>query len=286
MKKGMVLTAAVVVLAVCGVGRAGAPATAPGDFGVTLDATWVSKYIWHGFDKLDDKAAFQPSIMMDLWGSGFNIGVWGSWAGASGESEFPGGLSAVEATELNYIVSWSGSLMGGEATQMDIGVDWIYYDYPKIPSDVADTQGIDLSVALPQIVGGGVVPNYTATYLWAAEGGGLSNGVGGWIHRMGLDYNLVCGEIFPNNPEQVFTFSWDITYNDGAGLTGTSNSPASVFRPDVDADWSHMTWGLKTEIACPWGGSFIPGLYYQTSMEDTVNDEDELWTGLSYSLKF
>jgi len=76
MKKGMIFTTVMMVLAVCGVGRA------QGDLGVTLDATWVSKYIWRGFDRLDDKAAFQPSVMLDLFNTGFNVGVWGSWAGA------------------------------------------------------------------------------------------------------------------------------------------------------------------------------------------------------------
>ena len=126
------------------------------------------------------------------------------------------------------------------------------------------------------------MPRYTAQYFWPAEGGGPSNDVTGWIHRFGLDYNLVVGEIIPNNPEQVFTFGWDITYNDGAGLAGTSDALGT----DVDHDWSHMTWSVVTEIGCPWGGTFRPGLYYQTSMDDSVNDEDELWTGLSYTLEF
>lgn len=81
MKKGLIV-AAVVVLTVSGVGRAGT-GSAMGDLGVTLDATWVSKYIWNGFDKLDDKAAFQPSVTLDLFDSGFTVGVWGSWAGTA-----------------------------------------------------------------------------------------------------------------------------------------------------------------------------------------------------------
>jgi hypothetical protein len=276
MKKGLIV-AAVVVLTVSGVGRAGT-GSAMGDLGVTLDATWVSKYIWNGFDKLDDKAAFQPSVTLDLFDSGFTVGVWGSWAGASGDRNF----STVNATELDYIVGWSGTLNPGERTQVDIGLSWIYYDFIDEPSNVADAQSVVASIALPQLTGFGLVPRYTAQYFWPAEGGGPSNDVTGWIHRFGLDYNLVVGEIIPNNPEQVFTFGWDITYNDGAGLAGTSDALGT----DVDHDWSHMTWSVVTEIGCPWGGTFRPGLYYQTSMDDSVNDEDELWTGLSYTLEF
>ncbi len=279
MKKGMILAVAVVVFAIGGIGWA-----AEGDIGVDIDATWVSKYIWHGFDRLDDKAAFQPSINVDL-GSGFSVGVWSSYAGSS---KGGGSISTVDATELRYILTYNNSAFAGEAYQMDYAVNWLYYDFIDRPSNVADFQEINVALAFPQICPGGIVPRYTAIYLWPAEGSGPSNGVTGWMHQFGVDYDIAVGEIIPNNPEQVFTFSWDITYNDGAGAIGPGG-PADVGisdRSNPDHDWSHMTWGLSTEIACPFGGTFRPGIYYQTSMEDTVNNQDEFWTGLSYTLSF
>ncbi len=276
MKKGLILAVAVVVFAIGGIGWA-----AEGDIGVDIDATWVSKYIWRGFDLLDDKAAFQPSISVDLFGSGFSVGVWGSYAGSS---KGGGSISTVNATELDYFITYNNSAFAGEAHQMDYAVTWLYYDLIDMPSKDADLQEINVALAFPQICPGGIVPRYTAIYIWSAEGGGLANGATGWLHQMGLDYDIVLGEIIPNNPEQIITFSWDITYNDGAGLTGTTNG--GLMPTDVDHDWSHMTWGLSTEVACPFGGTFRPCIYYQTSMEDTVNPEDEFWTGLSYTLSF
>ena len=38
--------------------------------GVTADVTWVSKYVWRGYDLFDDHAAFQPSVDADLLGRG------------------------------------------------------------------------------------------------------------------------------------------------------------------------------------------------------------------------
>lgn len=35
--------------------------------GIELNATWVSKYIWHGQDLYNDHAAFQPSIAFDYF---------------------------------------------------------------------------------------------------------------------------------------------------------------------------------------------------------------------------
>ncbi len=270
MKNG-IFAVAVVVFAIGGVGWA-----AEGGIGVDVDVAWVSKYIWRGFDRLGDKAAFQPSINVDLT-SGFSVGVWSSYAGSS---KGGGGISTVDATELRYILTYDNIAFAGETYQMDYAVSWIYYDFIDRPSKAADFHEINVALAFPQICPGGIVPRYMAAYLWPAEGGGPANGVTGWMHQFGVDYDIVVGEIIPNNPEQVFTFSWDITYNDGAGATGRPD------RLNPDHDWSHMTWGLSTEVACPFGGTFRPGIYYQVSMEDTVNKQDEFWTGVSYTLSF
>jgi hypothetical protein len=34
------------------------------------------------------------------------------------------------------------------------------------------------------------------------------------------------------------------------------------------------------------GAKITPAVWYQTSMEDTVNKNDEFWGGLSYTLTF
>lgn len=273
MKKGLVFTA-LLILTVTGFCQA------QGDLGIEVDATWVSKYIWRGYDVLDDKAAFQPSVSIDLFDTGFSFTVWASYPGSS-----KGGASnsTVNLTEYDYILTYSNSAFEGEAHQLDYAVNWIYYDLIENASKTSDFQELNIAVAMPQICGFGIVPHYTAAYLWTAKGGGVSNTVGGWIHEIGLDYNLVLGEIIPNNPEQILTFSWDITYNGGAGAISTN--PA-VSAPAVDHDWSHMTFGLSTEFVDPFGGKIRPGVYWQKSMEDTVNNEDELWTGLSYTLSF
>jgi hypothetical protein len=70
-------------------------------------------------------------------------------------------------------------------------------------------------------------------------------------------------------------FSADAVYNDGTGADS------------VDHDWSHILWGLSTSMTCPVTGAKVtPGIWYQTSMEDTVNENDEFWGGLSYALTF
>ena len=51
------------------------------DLGVTLDAKIASKYIWRGFDIYEDDASvFQPSITLDLYGTGLGLKVLSSRA--------------------------------------------------------------------------------------------------------------------------------------------------------------------------------------------------------------
>ena len=105
--------------------------------------------------------------------------------------------------------------------------------------------------------------------------------MGGFIHVLGLGYDFTVPGFLPDAPEQTLSFTWDVTYNDGTG-SGLGAFPTGS---DVDHDWSHMLWGVSTAIEC-YPGTFTPALYYQTSMDDSVNDEDEFWVGLSYTVSF
>jgi uncharacterized protein (TIGR02001 family) len=227
--------------------------------GIQLDATWVSKYIWHGQDLYDDHAAFQPSISFDLFGTGFSTGVWASSACSSG---------FVNSEELDYWAAYGNSLFGDRRFKTDYEVKWLYYDYFRQSSDKADSQELDLSLSWPDIFSFGIVPNYTLSYLYAAQGHcpAADLKMEGFTHTFGFTYDF-------NVPKAdlPLTFSWDITYNDG--------------QCDVDHDWSHITWGLSSYIKFGPGG-FTPAIYYQTSMDKSVNEEDEFWCSFSYTLNF
>lgn len=262
-----------IVIAILAMLVSGVAVAEQGD--ITFDTTWVSKYIWRGIDLLDDKAAIQPSINMDL-GNGLSANVWASYACASGSST----LSTVDATEYDYSLTYSGTACEGTAGEMAYAVSWIYYDFIDQPSNIADAQEINLSVAWPSICPGGIVPSYTVIKMWGSESKSNASPISGWIQVIGLDYGLNVGNVFENNPEQIIDLSWDITYNGSAGVAGPAGKA-------VDHDWSHMTFGASTAIEIPSGlGTFTPGIFYQVSMDDTVNDEDELWTGVSYSINF
>ena len=237
------------------------------DIDISIDVGWVSKYIWRGFDILDDKAAFQPTINADLRKTGITFNVWTSQVGSSGT----GSTSTVDAEEWRYTVAYKDKTFVGEPFMTNYSIFWRFYDFPNHASKDADMQEVGATFQWPDLwLGTGIIPNYSVFWMWPSQGGGQASSLGGFIHTFGLDYEFTLPEV-----KQPLTFSWDITYNDGVGRSGRS----------VSHDWSHMTGGLSTSFE--FGiGTLRPGLYYQTSMEDTVNTDDELWFGLSYSFKF
>jgi hypothetical protein len=225
--------------------------------GVDLSTNYVSRYIWRGYDVFDDHAALQPSANFDLFGSGFSVNVWGS---------LPMGSGYEDLSELDYTIAYGVSYFEEEKYALDVSANYIYYDFYKVKSKGADTEEVGICFALPKLleIGGGVlVPKYYVGKLWPVDG---ADDIAGIYHSFSLSYDVT----IPST-EQVLSFYSDINYNDG--LFG------------ADSDWSHATFGVSTsvEAGCV---SITPFLNYQVSMEDTVNDEDELYGGVSVSMSF
>ena len=186
MKKMMLV--AVVVLAT------GAVWAAEGKLGTEVDLTWVSKYIWRGLDLGDNKAAFQPSVNFDLWGSGFSTKIWGTWLGGP-----TNGAEWMQPTEkLEYSLTYANSVNKGDAAQLDYALTYTYADYYTHSSAAFDYQDLALSLAMPKVFGeSGFVPKYMIAYSWSGRPGptpgflgGRPDSAAGFIHIVGLDYNF------------------------------------------------------------------------------------------------
>ncbi len=241
--------------------------------GMDLDLTWVSKTIWRGMDVGDNKAGFMPSATFNLWGTGFSASILGWWSGAqSNGAEWP-----LPTEKYVYMLSYANSINKGDAVQVDYNLTYSYNDYYTNPSWWNDYQDLALTISLPKMCPAGFVPRYTAAYSWSGRpgptpgflGGTELSDAAGFFHIVGLDYNFkVC--------EQPFTLSADATYNDGA---------FAFYGNTSDHDWSHITWGLRTAFKVG-NGMLIPGIYYQTSMDDSVNMNDEFYTAVSYKISF
>ncbi|MBI9016352.1 MAG: hypothetical protein JEZ07_03720 [Phycisphaerae bacterium] len=226
-----------------------------------LDSSVVSKYMWRGYDLYDDHGAWQPSIDMDLFDSGFGVNVWGSFALSSGFEL---------AEELDYTLYYCFSLFEEEQYAVDFYFNYIYFDYIHTSSD-ADVYESGGEVSLPNLLKIGdlaIVPSYYVGHDSMAQSGtGINSG---WFHILGLSWDMPL-KCPVREVEQLFSFNTEVVFNDGAY--------------EADHDWSHAVAGLSTTFEIS-NWSITPSVYYQLSMDDSVNDEDELWAGISFSCSF
>ncbi len=261
MKKGILL-AAVILLSTAGF------AQAQEELSGTIDVTYLSAYMWRGFDKYPGahgEGAIQPSIDLDLYGTGFGLNVLWSRANTSG---FENG------EEVDLTLSYSSSCFDYETYATNYTVGWMYYNDPDMPTEWADRQEFFASLSWPDICPEGVVPSYTIIRHWASESGSPINDISGWMHIFGLGYDLPVEDLLPDLPEQILHLSLAMVYNEGMGAWG------------VDHDWSHAVLGVSTDFDLGNDLTLTPGVYYQSSWEDSVNGSDELWCSLSVSYPF
>ncbi|MBN1435562.1 MAG: hypothetical protein JW936_00680 [Sedimentisphaerales bacterium] len=242
--------------------------------GVTVDNTFTSRYMWRGFDLFDDHAAYQPSVDLDLFQSGFSVNMWGSIPMGTGSLNHGNGIN--EWQEWDYTVAYGNTLFADTCYAIDYGINYIYYDFPKLDR-ASDTMEVGAGISMPNLISLGdvaIVPSYYAGALWPAESGGDTE-IDGWAHVFGLSADLVTAGIIPGTEEQVWSLSWDITYNDGQFA--------------VDHDWSHTTFGLAAPVDFDVFGQTVtvtPFMNYQVSMDDSVNDENEFYGGVSVTVCF
>ena len=275
MKKGILVSVVVLLTAASMVQaqESGLHGSASLEFG--------SKYIWRGFDVFNDKSAIHPSVDLDLFGTGFGLNIIGHRANSDGH-------------ELNerwdYTLYYQNRMFEEESYATNYRLGYVYYNYPERSStdttDSIDLQELHAILSLPKILPiEGLVPTYCIVKPWPSNSGSLvganqpANGRGtasGFAHIFMLDYGLpitcpVTGE------SRTLNLHSEFVYNDGVSPNGAS---------DVDHDWSNAVFGVSTAIDLGNNLSLTPGVYCQSSWDDSVNTEDEYWTSLNLTYKF
>lgn len=232
--------------------------------GVTVDFTYVSQYMWKGYDIYKGDGAFQPSVTLDY--AGFYVGAWGSWADSSGH---------VDGNEIDYYGGYKRDFFEDQWYAVSAYLVYTYYAYP-MTGDSGDAQEITAGVAFPNMIPLGpasLVPLYKSTYVWDGiqSESELDNG---WMHTFGLTYDIPIAAWIPDQEEQSIHLLWDITYNDG--FAGCYSA------------WSHSTVGVSTTLE--WKGFYLtPAINYQWSFDEgpkSVNTEDEIYGGISIGYSF
>ena len=271
MKKKGILLAAVILLSAVGFAQA-----KKGELHGTIDMTYLSSYIWRGFDVYPEgHSTIQTSIDVDLFGTGFGVKALMNRAIRSGFEKFE---------RWDYALYYRNILFGDEPYATQYMVSWVYYNYPDADKKKFDLQEVNAGFSWPKIFGiEGLVPSYVIVKLWPSSsdsfvgaGSRFGGTASGWAHIFMLDYGLNLADLSPDLPEQVLRLHSEFVYNDGVGPGGQN----------VDHDWSNAVFGLSTDFEVAKNLIFTPGIYYQASFDDSVNDDDETWVSLSMKYKF
>jgi len=243
--------------------------------GLSIDVSldWASKYMFRGFDVYDDSGAWQPSVELGV-GCGITLGWWASYAASDRNQvlfyDYPDDIDAVKGElqpigsttrrdldEHDYYANYSCSPVDG----VDMELGWIYYDFIHQDSDLDyhEPYGVITLSCLP-----------LSPYFGAYYGFPKHDDVGGegWNTTLGVSHSHELCNSFCGQPVSL-DLAADVWYNGG--------------QYNVDTGWSHATFGGSLGIPLSEKLSFSPGLYYQLSMEDDINTEDEWWTVMSLS---
>ena len=268
MKKG-ILVSVVVLLAVVSMVQA-----QESELHGTVDFTYVSRYIWRGYDAYgSNHSAMQPSIDLDLFGTGFGVNVWMSRANKSGfeNSEW-----------ITYTLYYKNRMFDAESYVTNYKIGYTYFSYPDEPrrgtgiGASGAAQEIFGLFAWPELLPGGLVPSYAVFAYWPSEGKAANRNNGGWAHVFGLGYDLMVPALLESSSEQAIHLGAHTVYNDSVGPAGSN----------ADHDFSHATFSISTDFPITDSLNFSPGFYYQSSWDDSINTSDEYWTSLSLTYKF
>jgi len=234
------------------------------ELGVTLDVSYVSKWMSRGMEVWGENGGFFETVNVDLWETGFNFAYIHRSATGSGN---------VKKQRMDYMLSYSDSAFDSTPCKIKYTVGYMYKNWYNKLTNVAgkskDIQMWVLKYSFPKLLGStGLIPYGVTTCDYPAKSDhGLGSHWAGWVHRFGLGYDL-------NVPELAspLHLTSEIAYTDG-------------FRA-ADHDWSYATLGASTKIKLSENVTFVPGIYHQISMDDSVCDHDVTYCQISMKYKF
>ena len=257
-------------------GTLGLAESRQGELSSAIDVTYLSRNIWRGFDLYrKNHSAIQPSIDLDLFGTGLGVNVLYSRANRSGFEN---------SAWLPVTLYYKNSLLC-ESFSTNYKIGWVYYNFPNTSGRNADLQEAFATISMPKLLPCNFVPHYSLIYMWPSRGGAkYVSDFAGWMHIFGLSYDWVMPAVAPETAEQIIHLSADLTYNDGLG--NSTFREGVVGGKPVDHDWSHAVFGITTDFSIAKNLTVTPGIYHQLSMDDSVNPSDETWGRVSLTCRF
>lgn len=228
----------------------------------TLDLTYMSKWMTKGQEGYGQQGAFFKTVDINFWCTGFGVKVAHRNAAAGGY---------VDKQRFDYSPYYGGRLFEAESYATTYNISCGYEHYPGLARNKANTTfEWKFAFSWPKILpGNNLTPYYIAYYEYPAGSGYRRRDVTGWVHCFGLAHKLSVPEL-----AEPLKLSAEIAYRDGLGGA------------DVDHDWTYATFGISTALRISGNLSFVPGLYHQVSMDDSVCKRDVTYCILSTKYKF
>jgi hypothetical protein len=254
MKKTVILWAAVVI------GSAGICSAESTDIEISMDITYMSKFMDHGDEYFGEQGGFEESFEMLLPGSGFGISAAYRHATGSGY---------VDNRRSSYSIFYENTFFEKKWYKTDYRISWIYNNLSDLPRNSDNTQEWEGHFSWENLIPGGLIPFYTIYYEYPAGSGYDNRNMAGFIHAFGFDYSINIEDL--QNPLNV---SAEMEYRDGLG------------GDDFDHDFSHITLGASNAFEITGDLTFTPGIYYQISMDKSVNNENVIYTALNMHYEF
>lgn len=286
MNKGAILLTIVVLL--CASSMAGAwEFGMKGEFQYNLNFTYSSRHIWRGYDFFpSNTGAFSTSANVDFWGTGFGADILWTRPIQSGYEYWEW---LVFDPYYEEDECWDDYWY-----ETDYRIGWRYYYFPDGPLNHCchhrdlDFQEFYGRFAWPRLFPYGFVPYYEAARIWPSTGGRYYDGCpksywrtyGGWFHTFGIRKEVPLPEDFFSALKPRLSFSYDITYNDGAGPT------VDTSKRNADHDWSHSVFNVSTDFYICRNVTFTAGFNHQVSMDQSVNNDNETWFTLNTRINF
>jgi hypothetical protein len=278
MKKLLLL---IIIVAAAGVSMAAEPD--PQLHG-TISVDFATRFIWRGYDAYaQNHTAIQPSVDVDLFGTGFGFNIWSSRANRSGfeNSEW-----------LTYTLYYGNVLFADENYMTAYKVGYTYFSYPDeptkgsfdgvknkkgpVPGAAGHAEEVFAGLAWPKITGiPGLVPSYAMFCYYPATSNAWNSGNAGWAHVFALNYDMEIPSLLDSSITQILHLGAHTVYNDAVGPN-----------PNADHDWSHAVFTAALDFPINESLTFSPSVNYQSSWDDSVNTSDEYWTGLNLTYTF
>jgi len=244
-----------------------------------IGGSYDSQYVWRGFDLSKGDPVVDVLANVNLFDTGFGI----SAVGHQGLSEAFGSLQRWDGT-----VYYQNGLFSGEPYATNFRLGFVYYYYPKTNFGFTeDLMEGHLILSWPNLLPvQGLQPSYVFAYMrpgmknhWAeVRKPDFEDNATGMFHIAMLDYVFTVPTVLPWMDEQMIKLHSEVVYNGGVSPLGDK----------VQSGLSDVVLGASTDFTFGADNNIVltPAIYYQFSLEESVNPDNEFWAGISLKYLF